>query len=171
MTMKTLITFASRHGSTSEIADALAEELRLAGRSVAVRPVEEVEDLANYEAVIVGSAVYMGNWLPEARHFVERHREVLATVPVWLFSSGPLGEGDLQPHGDPAQLDAMMRAIHARDHRLFVGKLDPSELGFGERLMAKVVRTPEGDFRDWGAIRAWARKIAMALPARAISAS
>jgi menaquinone-dependent protoporphyrinogen oxidase len=169
--MKTLIAFASRHGSTREIAEALARELRICGRSVAVRPVEEVKDLAQYEAVVIGSAVYMGNWLPEARRFVEEHRERLATVPVWLFSSGPLGTGDPQPNGDPAHLDAMMRATHARGHRVFVGKLNPGDLGFGERLMAKVVKAPEGDFRDWDAIRAWAREIATAAPTPAASVS
>jgi menaquinone-dependent protoporphyrinogen oxidase len=169
--MKILVAFASRHGSTSEIADALAQELRVAGHSVAVRQADEVKELGGYEAAVIGSALYMGNWLPEARRFVEEHRERLATVPVWLFSSGPLGTGDPQPNGDPAHLDAMMRATHARGHRVFVGKLNPGDLGFGERLMAKVVKAPEGDFRDWDDIRAWAREIAAAAPAPAASVS
>jgi menaquinone-dependent protoporphyrinogen oxidase len=162
--MKILVAFASRHGSTSEIADALAQELRVAGHSVAVRQADEVKELGGYEAAVIGSALYMGDWLPEARRFVEDNRETLATIPVWLFSSGPLGPDDPQPHSDPAHLDAMMRATGARGHRLFIGKLDRSSLGFGERLIAKVVKAPEGDFRDWEAIRSWAREIAMAVP-------
>jgi menaquinone-dependent protoporphyrinogen oxidase len=168
--MKMLVTCASRHGSTREIARALAQELRACGHSVAVREVDEVGSLDRYEAVIVGSAVYMGNWLPEARRFVEEHHEQLARVPVWLFSSGPLGTDDPQPTGAPAHLDELMKATQAHGHRVFVGKLDRSGLGPGEQLLARVVRAPEGDFRDWDDIRAWAREIAIALPALAISA-
>jgi menaquinone-dependent protoporphyrinogen oxidase len=105
----------------------------------------------------------MGNWLPEARDFVDRNRQRLAAVPVWLLSSGPLGQDDPQPHGDPAHLDELMQATHARGHRIFVGKLDKSELGLRERLAAKMVKPPEGDFRDWEAIRAWTDDIATAL--------
>jgi menaquinone-dependent protoporphyrinogen oxidase len=167
--MKILVAFASRHGSTREIADALAQELRVAGHSVAVRQADEVKELGGYEAAVIGSALYMGDWLPAARRFVEDNREALATIPVWLFSSGPLGLDDPQSHSDPAHLDAMMRATRARGHRLFIGKLDRSSLGFGERLIAKVVKAPEGDFRDWEAIRSWAREIAMAVPTLATS--
>src|SRR5947209_2765614 len=100
--MKILIASASRHGSTREIAQALARELRACGHSVAVRAVNEVQSLDGYEAAIVGSAVYMGNWLPEARRFVGEYREQLARIPVWLFSSGPLGTDGPQPANDPA---------------------------------------------------------------------
>jgi menaquinone-dependent protoporphyrinogen oxidase len=167
--MKVLVAFASRHGSTGEIANALAQELRVSGHSVTVRSVDAVKEVDTYEAAVIGSAVYMGNWLPEARRFVEENRDTLAKIPVWLFSSGPLGTDDAQPHNDPAHLDAMMQATRARGHRLFIGKLDRSSLGLGERLVAKVVKAPEGDFRDWAAIRAWAREIAMAVPALAAS--
>jgi menaquinone-dependent protoporphyrinogen oxidase len=168
--MKILIAFASRHGSTREIAQELAQELRVAGHSVRVRPIDEVTDIEQYDAAIIGSAVYMGNWLPEARRFVDEHRAHLAGMPIWLFSSGPLGADDPQPKGDPAHIDALMQATQAHGHRVFIGKLDRSGLGPAERLLARVVKAPKGDFRDWDAIRAWAREIAMALPALAISA-
>ena len=90
--MNALVAVASRHGSTEGIAEAIAEELRAAGIDTDLREADEVLDLEGYTAVVLGSAVYLGNWLPEARWVVERHRERLATVPVWLFSSGPLGE-------------------------------------------------------------------------------
>lgn len=80
--MNILVTVASRHGSTLDIAEAIAQELRENGHTVALREADEVRDTAHYGAVIIGSAVYMGNWLPEARRFVERNREMLATVPV-----------------------------------------------------------------------------------------
>jgi menaquinone-dependent protoporphyrinogen oxidase len=102
----------------------------------------------------------MGNWMPEARHLVERYQPQLATLPVWLFSSGPLGDDDPQPADDPTRLPTLIEQTHARGHRVFTGKLDHAELGFGERMITKMVHAPEGDFRDWDAIRGWAREIA-----------
>lgn len=161
--MNILVAVASRHGSTHEIAGVIAEELGKRGYAVHVRGAADVEDAAPYDAVIIGSAIYMGNWLPEARHFVERNQARLAQVPVWLFSSGPLGEEDPQPRGDPAHLDELMQAAPACGHRIFAGKLDKHSLGIGERLVVRAVKAPEGDFRDWEAIRGWAREIAAAL--------
>src|SRR3712207_229163 len=99
--MNALVAVASRHGSTNEIARAIAEELRTRGLDAEVRDAEEVDVLDGYEAVVLGSAVYMGDWLLAARRLVERHRQRLAALPLWLFSSGPLGLDDPKPHGDP----------------------------------------------------------------------
>jgi menaquinone-dependent protoporphyrinogen oxidase len=160
--VKVLIAVASRHGSTREIALAIAEELRPAGADPDLRDAGSIESLDGYEAAIIGSAVYAGNWLPEARQFVEQHRARLATIPIWLFSSGPLG-ADPWPPGDPPGADEVIRAIGARGHAVFAGKLDSRALGFIERLVARAVRAPEGDFRDWDAIYAWAHEIGAAL--------
>jgi menaquinone-dependent protoporphyrinogen oxidase len=168
--MRVLVTFASRHGSTREIADGIAQELRVAGHSVAVRPVDAVQEIERYDAAVIGSAIYMGDWLPEVRHFVAENRATLARLPVWLFSSGPLGGDDPQPHGDPAHLEELLQATRANGHQLFVGKLDRGCLGIGERLIATVVKASEGAFRNWKAVRAWAREIAMRLPTLATSA-
>ena len=165
MPMKALVAVASRYGSTDDIAQAIAEELRGAGIDADLREADVVGDLTGYDTVVLGSAVYMGNWLPAARRLVERNREWLATVPVWLFSSGPLGEDDPQPHGDPERIADLLQAVRPREHRVFVGKLDKDTLGFSERLAAKVVHAPEGDFRDWEAIRSWAQSIAATLAA------
>ena len=161
--MHALVAVASKHGGTRGIAAAIAEELRGAGIDTDLRDAGEVTDLAGYDAVVLGSGIYAGNWLPEARGFAERHRAELAKLPVWLFSSGPLGAPDPKPHDDPKRLAAPMGGVEVRDHRVFAGELDPDELGLGERLIAKVVRAPEGDFRDWDAIRGWAREIAVEL--------
>jgi menaquinone-dependent protoporphyrinogen oxidase len=99
----------------------------------------------------------MGSWLPEARNFVEHHRVALSELQVWLFSSGPLGTDNPQPHEDPNRIVAPMDTILARSHKVFVGKLDPAGLGFGERFAAKLVHAPYGDFRDWDDVRRWAR--------------
>ncbi len=167
--MKVLVMVASKHGSTREIAVALAEELRHAGIATDLRAVREEADLTGYDAIILGSAVYAGNWLAEVRQFVERQRATLAGRPLWVFSSGPLGADDPQPHDDPQRLAAPLGDLPIREHRVFVGSLDKDRLGRGERLIVRAGGAPGGDFRDWSAIRSWAQSIATALqPAVAI---
>ena len=161
--MKVLVAAASRHNATREIAELISDELRTGGLEVDLRPADAVSDIADYHAVVLGSAVYMGKWLPDAKHFVETHGSALRTMPVWLFSSGPLGADDPKPHGDPADVPELLEATQARDHRIFAGKLDQGSLGLGERLIAKAVHAPEGDFRDLGAIIEWAGSIGQAL--------
>jgi menaquinone-dependent protoporphyrinogen oxidase len=161
--MKVLVAVASKHGSTREIAAAIAEELRNSSLEVDLMDVSEVGSVRTYDAIVLGSAIYFGKWLPEAAAFAEHHMAKLSKTPVWLFSSGPLGEDDPQPHDDPNKIVAPLGVLHVIDHKVFVGKLDPGALGFGERLAAKVVRAPYGDFRDWADVRDWAKEIAAEL--------
>lgn len=158
--MSVLIAVASRHGSTRDIAAAIAEELRAAGLDTDVSAAEDVTNIVEYDAVVVGSAIYMGRWMPEAKQLVERFQSQLAALPVWLFSSGPLGADEPQPDGNPTGLIELIERTHARGHHVFTGKLNRNELGLGERLIARMLHAPEGDFRDWDAIRGWARAIA-----------
>lgn len=167
--MNILIAVASKHGSTQEIAEAIGRHLRAAGHTVDVHRMEEATAVAGYDAAIIGSAVYMGQWLSPAKEFVDRNQSQLAALPVWLFSSGPLGAENPQPQGDPEGIEELMKKAEAAGHRVFVGKLDKSSLGMGERLIVKMVKAPEGDFRDWEEIRAWTAQIAQALPAPAIA--
>lgn len=161
--MKALVAFASCHQSAQDIADEIAGELRTAGLDVDLKKVDEVPRISGYDAVVLGSAVYMGAWLPEAWNFVDRFCTRLDTIPVWLFSSGPLGLEDPKPEGDPARMGDLMQITLAEDHHIFGGKLDLKALSFGERLITRVVRPPEGDFRDWSSIRGWAHQIATSL--------
>src|SRR5258708_25169260 len=151
--MDVLVTVASRHGSTREIADAIAQELRMQGVDADVRTIEEVPDLNSYDAVVLGSAVYMGNWEAAANQFVQRYQSRLPTMPVWLFSSGPVGNDDHPGQGDPPKLVEIARLTHARGHQMFAGKLDRHGLSLGERLVVNVVQAPGGDCRDWTPIR------------------
>jgi menaquinone-dependent protoporphyrinogen oxidase len=160
--MKILIAISSRHRSTDEIGVALTSTLRERGFDVERRAPELVTDLAGYDAVIVGSAVYIGRWLEPARAFVERHAEALRRMPVWLLSSGPLGEPP-HPIEEPADVRPLMDLIDARGHQVFAGELEKGDLGLGERAIVTVVRAPTGDFRDWPAIRVWAMSIADSL--------
>ena len=163
--MSILIAVATRHGSTREIADAIAAELRGTGHTVQVQDITDGLVLENHTAVVIGSAVYMGSWLPEAAQFIEDHHVQLRGKAVWLFSSGPLGSEDPKLHGDPAQISKLIESTGARGHRTFVGKLDSHRLSLGERFVTKMVNAPEGDFRDWDAVRGWADEIAGAMPA------
>jgi menaquinone-dependent protoporphyrinogen oxidase len=161
--MKILIAVASKHGSTREIADVIAEELGAQNLTSDLQEAGEVGQITGYDAVILGSAIYAGNWLPEAKRFAEQFQTELSKLPVWLFSSGPLGADNPKPHDDPARLAAPMGEVKIRDHKVFVGKLDAATLGFAERMIVKAVKAPTGDFRDWKAIRGWARSIATQL--------
>ena len=111
--MKVLIAVASKHGSTREIASAIGQELKVTNITVEVVDLTkgEVADVGSYQAVILGSAIYAGNWLPEAKQFAQKHHDELANVPVWLFSSGPLGTDNLQPHDDPEKLALSMGQV------------------------------------------------------------
>jgi menaquinone-dependent protoporphyrinogen oxidase len=163
-----LVTYASKHNATAEIAKAIGEVLEQANASwVDIVPVEDVEDITPYDAVILGSAVYMGQWQPKAADFLTRHETELAQRPVWLFSSGPIGEGDpkdlLKGWKFPEALQPIAERIKPHDIALFHGNLDSTKLNVIERIVVKGVKAPTGDFRDWNVIRSWAYNIAQTL--------
>jgi menaquinone-dependent protoporphyrinogen oxidase len=152
--MPVLVTYASKHGSTREIAERIAGRLRQRGTDARVMGVAEVfESPGRYAAVVIGSAVYYGRWLGEAVEFVRRHREVMARQPVWMFSSGPVGD---QVGVEPVEIAELRAAVGPRDHRLFGGSIDTSKLGLAQRLIARAVHAADGDYRDWDEIEAWA---------------
>lgn len=164
--MTVLVAAATRHGATGEIAQTIAGELRERGFDVRLARADQVDDVSTYGGAVVGSAVYMGKWLPDALALIDRHALLLTSLPVWLFSSGPLGDPPV-PKGGAVDLSSVIERIHPRGHQLFAGKLDMGRLGLMEKLTARAVRAPEGDFRDWDAIRSWARAIADELAASA----
>lgn len=157
-----LVAVASRHGATLEIGEAVARVLRARGNAVDVRAVEDVTDIAAYDAVIVGSAVYTAHWLPAARELVAEHRDALATRPVWFFSSG-LATQPAAAANSPHELAALAASVGARGHRSFRGRLDRSVLSFTERAIIAGARGRDGDHRDFLAIERWAGEVADAL--------
>jgi menaquinone-dependent protoporphyrinogen oxidase len=167
MAIKVLVTYATKHGATAEIAEKIGEILTAEGLQTDVLPVKQARDLAPYTAVILGSAVYVGRWRKEAVKFLEDHEEALAERDVWLFSSGPTGEGDpvelLQGWQFPEGQQEVADRIQPHEIVVFHGELDVEDLNFIEKRMIKMVQAPTGDFRDWAGITAWATAVAEAL--------
>jgi menaquinone-dependent protoporphyrinogen oxidase len=157
--MRILVTAASRYGATDEIAQAIGKVVTKRGWDAVVAPPEQVQEIDTFDAVVLGSAVYAGHWLKPARELVEHSAEALAARPVWLFSSGPIGDPP-KPEEDPVDVAEIMQATKARGHRVFAGKLVRKQLSFPDRAIAAALRVPEGDFRDWDEIKAWAAEIA-----------
>ncbi len=169
--VRVLVSAASMHGSTSDIAQVIAQVLSEQGLTVTVLPPEEVRSIDEYDAVIIGSAVYASHWLDPATDLVNRCLDQLGTRPVWLFSSGPVGNPvsklALAMAKDPVEVAGLRIATRARDHRRFAGKLDRKVLSHAQRASLLVFHGLEGDFRDWAEIRQWASGIAEQLRPRA----
>lgn len=160
--MTVLVAYGTNGGSTAEIAGWIAEELRGAGIKTQLLPADTVDDVADYNALVLGAAMYAGGWHADARRFAKRFADRFAGRPVWLFSSGPLDhtadETDLPPSRQAA---VAMDLLKARQHVTFGGRLSAeahSWLGFVSRRLAQ--EGHDGDFRNPERIRAWARGIA-----------
>ena len=160
--MKVLVVSASKHGSTEEIGSFIATRLRERGLDADAIPLDEADGLLGYDAVVLGSAVYVGSWMKQAKSFVSSKRDRLASMPVWLFSSGPTDPQGEHGMSDEAKAE-LESAIHPREHAVFFGEIDMDRLGFVEKRVVKAVKAPVGDFRDWEEIGAFADRIADAL--------
>ena len=165
--MKVLVTAASKHGATRELAETIARVLEEHGVSTELVEMDEVDDLGSYDAYVVGSGIYLGNWLKEARRFIDARAPELGQRPTWLFASGSI-VGDPPVADDPNALRAglverLVETTNAREHKLFAGKLDLSKLGLLEKAAVRGAHASEGDYRDWGEIHRWAEEIAAQL--------
>ncbi|HEY3438817.1 MAG TPA: flavodoxin domain-containing protein [Actinotalea sp.] len=160
--MKVLVAVASRHGSTREIAEAIAEVLHDSKFEVDVEDPDDVDDLEEYGAVIIGSSVYVGRWAASARAMVDRLAHGLTSRPVWLFSSGPVGNPPF-PAGDPEEVPALVARLGARGHRTFAGRLDRGGLALAERAVVSLIQAEQGDFRAWAEVQNWAADVAKQL--------
>jgi menaquinone-dependent protoporphyrinogen oxidase len=168
---RVLVAYGSKHGGTSEIAQAIGKVLETHGCEVVVVPASEAREPEAYDAIVLGSGVYMGRWQGDAMNLLKRHERTLAARPTWLFSSGPTGGTEeaeaavrrvnADPTGEPPVKEVAKRAgrIGARGHATFAGWIIPEMGGIFARWM------PRGDWRDFGVIERWAEGIAAALRA------
>ncbi len=157
--MRVLIAYSSKYGSTRGIAQAIAEQLGTHAVSADVASVTETTGVADYDAVIVGSAIYMAQWMPEAREFLEKSAAELADRQVWLFSSG-LSDTPSKDTNSGGNRGIRSFVPEGTEHRHFTGALDMDNLNIAERAVIAAARGKYGDHRDFDAIRAWADSIA-----------
>jgi len=164
MDSQVLVAYATKYGATAGIAEKIGQVLRQAGLPTNVLPVDRVSDLTPYKAVVLGSAVYIGKWRKEAVKFLQANEKMLAEQQVWLFSSGPAGEGDAVELTEgwrfPGAQQPIADRIQPRDIAVFHGVINMNKLNPIEKWMFKKFESPVGDFRDWDAITAWATSIA-----------
>ncbi|MDO8107038.1 flavodoxin domain-containing protein [Isoptericola sp. b441] len=172
--MTVLVAYATRHGATAGIAERIASTLTAAGVPAEAHPVDEVRDVATYDAVVLGAAAYLYHWLKPATTFAKRHHTELTARPVWLFSSGPTGTDTVDADGNdlleaarPKEFQDLPGALGSRGEQVFFGAYDKDAppIGLAEKMTKRLPAgardaIPSGDFRDWDAIDAWARQIA-----------
>ena len=161
MNHKILVAYASRAGSTAEIAAEIGKTLTNKGAQVDVLPIKEVADLSSYQSVVIGSAVRIGSWLPEAVKFIQTHKDILSRVPTSVFAVHIMNmENDEKSRAARQMyLDPVRKLITPRKEACFNGVGDLAKVSFIERMVGKMVKSAEGDFRDWNAIRAWAESL------------
>jgi menaquinone-dependent protoporphyrinogen oxidase len=153
MAADVLIVYASKRGSTEQVARRVGEVLRAQGLSTAIEPAEEVDDLEGFRAVVVGGAIYTGRWHREARRFLHRHHEALTDLPLAVFALGPGKDTPEDFAQSRRQLDHALAKepdVQPREVAVFGGVIDPERMHFPFNHMAKV------DLRDWPSIHAWA---------------
>jgi len=166
-----LVAYASKYGATEEIAEAIAERLRESGLRADCREAAGVKTLAPYDAVVLGSAVYMARWRGGARRFLRRHARELASRRLWVFSSGPVGDpgNDDPAWTEPRRTIDRAEAVGALGHVVFGGRVPAEPHGPFAKAMARDTPSEHQDRRDWEAIRAWADGIASALQTEVVA--
>lgn len=168
MSRKVLVAYASKMGATAEIAEGIGAEIRQHGHVVEVCEVKQIRSVDEYDAVVVGSAIYAGRWRSEAVRFLSKHADALHDRQVWLFHSGPVGPHADQPQAMPRKVRQLADRIGAGPATTFAGRLDPETAkGFLARRMAATELG--GDARDWDRIGAWAQDVATSITAADVS--
>jgi menaquinone-dependent protoporphyrinogen oxidase len=157
-----LVAYATRYGSTQEVAEAVAATLRERGLAVDIQPMRDVRTLDQYSAIVLGAPLYMFHWHKDALHFLARHREALTQRPVAIFALGPFHAEEKEFQGSREQLDkelAKFPWLTPQAITIIGGKFDPQKLTFPHNMIPALKNMPASDVRDWTAIRAWANDL------------
>ena len=168
--MRILVAYATRYGSTREIAERIGHTLEEEGLTTEVVAVDDANDLYRYDAFVIGSAVFASHWMRRATNFVRTHSHVLSESPVWLFSVGPLGDSPAKTP-EPREYEELNTSTRAAGHAIFYGALDVTKLRGLDRVIGPALKSYNGDYRDWQAIEAWASGIAEELRAQTPAAT
>jgi menaquinone-dependent protoporphyrinogen oxidase len=155
-----LVAYASKKGSTAEIAQAMGKEIRAAGHLVDVTEMKSVSSVGGYNAVVIGGPFYMGK-VTDMGKFIGRYRDALAKVPLAAFAVGlaPLGKDPADKENAMKKLQKTLEPLTPVAMTIFAGRLDPAKLSWFQKWITQKVKSPVGDFRDWTAIAAWAREL------------
>jgi menaquinone-dependent protoporphyrinogen oxidase len=166
MSTSILVAYATRYGSTQEVAEVVATTLREKGLEVAIQPMRDTLSLEGYHAVVLGAALYMNHWHKDALHFLSRYHEALMERPVAIFALGPIHTDEKEWQGAREQLDKELEKfpwLTPIALEILGGKFDPAKLRFPYNLLPGLKNMPVSDVRDWTAIRAWASDLATKL--------
>jgi menaquinone-dependent protoporphyrinogen oxidase len=161
---KVLIAYSSKAGSTSEVARAIGDVLSKSGADVTVEQIKNVKDLSAYQAVVVGSLIRMGRWVPEAKNFVEKNQAILSNVPTAIFTACDTMKEDTDEKRAvvAGYIEPVLQFVKPVENGMFAGKMDTNKLSFIDRTIINMMakgEDPNADYRDWGKINAWAEKL------------
>jgi menaquinone-dependent protoporphyrinogen oxidase len=178
MATSILVAYATRYGSTQEVAESIAAALREGGLEADLQPMRSVKTLDAYRAVVLGAALYVGKWHKDAHQFLSRHQAALIQRPVAIFALGPIGTDEKEMQGSRAQLDKELASytwLAPVAMEMFVGRYDPARLRFPDSLLTRLPASPlhqlpASDQRDWAAIRGWANTLPQSFVQKTIRA-
>lgn len=161
MNQKILVAYATRCGSTIGVAEAIADELKNKGLIVDLKAIKHGADLKGYSGVVLGSAIRMGSWVPEALKFIETHQVELTQIPTAIFSvhMNNLGEDDASHSARSAYHDAVRKLVKPVSEAWFEGAIDMAKMSFLDRMITKTMKAVEKDKRDWPLIRQWGQTL------------
>jgi menaquinone-dependent protoporphyrinogen oxidase len=165
MDQRILVGYATRAGSTMEVAQAISDRLCQQGYRAEVSPIESVTSLADFQGIILGSAIRYGSWLPEMLSFIKTHQAELKRIPVAVFTlhMQALNQDSVSAANRAKYTQKVHSYLVPRAEAFFAGKIDPTSLSFFERIAVKMVKSPTGDKRDWNSIQTWADNLRKSL--------
>ena len=166
MPASVLVGYATRNGSTREVAEEIATTLRNDGIEVEVQPMRNVRTLAGYRMLVLGAPLYMFRWHKDALSFLSKHQEALKGLSVAVFALGPFHDEVTEWQEVRSLLEkelAKFSWFAPVAHEVFGGKFDPAKLRFPLNLIPALKKMPASDIRDWAAIREWAHALAKKL--------